>query len=293
MNLKGAILPTFCLCYFTFVSVYLAVWVSDFPRILEKTSTPELTFLKQYFQSINTPGPLALQVPSPIGTLINFALFAIFAFHHSYFLRPHIIEIINALHDRFDWLGLSNAALIYPLMATNLLHVLIVLWQPDPHQVWDLKDWLLGDLFMTLHFVASLIFFALCLWPGVGPSQGQVKNTGLYAYCRHPMYACLLLMFWCSSFMTSGHLLFSVLATFYILLGSNYEEAKLVKLYGDEYIKYQQQAYWFPPVIDEEAKPTPAFCVICSLMFMFWWNPEGFIRIVSVGLSKVFDFFSG
>ena len=47
--------------------------------------------------------------------------------------------------------------------------------------------------------------------------------------------------------MTAGHLVFSLIATFYILAGIALEERDLIELFGDEYRRYRQRVAMLVP----------------------------------------------
>lgn len=68
-----------------------------------------------------------------------------------------------------------------------------------------------------------------------------LQYTGLYRLVRHPLYTFSLLTIWPMSTMTEAWLAFNILVTVYFIVGSKFEEQKLVLTYGDEYRDYQQR----------------------------------------------------
>ena len=71
------------------------------------------------------------------------------------------------------------------------------------------------------------------------------KNTpklvisGFYKWVRHPLYTAGLLFIWFTPTMTWNLMALYVSFTLYIVIGSVFEERKLVKEFGEEYVVYQ------------------------------------------------------
>ena len=63
---------------------------------------------------------------------------------------------------------------------------------------------------------------------------------GPYLWVRHPLYFFMLVLIWSTPNMTSDRLLFNVLWTFWIVLGSYLEEKDLVADFGERYRDYQK-----------------------------------------------------
>jgi protein-S-isoprenylcysteine O-methyltransferase Ste14 len=66
----------------------------------------------------------------------------------------------------------------------------------------------------------------------------QLKTSGLYRYVRHPLYAAGLAFIWLYPHMTANLMAINVALTIYILIGAFFEERKLRREYGREYIDY-------------------------------------------------------
>ena len=67
-----------------------------------------------------------------------------------------------------------------------------------------------------------------------------IRKSGLLGIIRHPMYLALIVYLWCHTFRWMDILVHTIL-TVYIYIGTRLEEKKLVREYGDTYIRYQQE----------------------------------------------------
>ncbi|MEQ9443643.1 MAG: isoprenylcysteine carboxylmethyltransferase family protein [Cyclobacteriaceae bacterium] len=70
-----------------------------------------------------------------------------------------------------------------------------------------------------------------------------LRTEGILQQVRHPLYAGTILIalgFWCFS-PTLANLITALAWIIYTLIGIKIEEAKLLKLYGDEYREYQEE----------------------------------------------------
>jgi protein-S-isoprenylcysteine O-methyltransferase Ste14 len=63
---------------------------------------------------------------------------------------------------------------------------------------------------------------------------------GPYLWVRHPLYFFTLVLIWVAPVMSSDRLLFNVLWTFWVVIGSYLEEKDLVAEFGERYRRYQK-----------------------------------------------------
>ena len=68
-------------------------------------------------------------------------------------------------------------------------------------------------------------------------------QKGLHGYVRHPLYLGTFLILWgfFLLFPYGSILLTNVILTLYTLLGIGYEEKKLIRVFGEKYIRYKQE----------------------------------------------------
>ncbi|HRF98996.1 MAG TPA: NnrU family protein [Aggregatilineales bacterium] len=72
---------------------------------------------------------------------------------------------------------------------------------------------------------------------------------GVYAFVRHPLYLFSLMVIWFVPTMSEGYLGFCIGATLYFIIGSWYEEKRLIAYFGDEYRAYQKRVAWMIPFV--------------------------------------------
>jgi len=73
-----------------------------------------------------------------------------------------------------------------------------------------------------------------------GPPPTLVVS-GLYRWVRHPLYSAGLVFLWLTPWMTTSMLAFCFGATLYILIGSAFEERRLLAEFGQAYADYRRR----------------------------------------------------
>ena len=83
-----------------------------------------------------------------------------------------------------------------------------------------------------------------------GTTQPDVHFTerGPYRWVRHPQYFCVLVMMWSYPDLTADRLLFNVLWSAWIVVGTRLEERDLAATFGDQYRDYQSRVPMLIPV---------------------------------------------
>lgn len=89
-----------------------------------------------------------------------------------------------------------------------------------------------------------------------GPQlSSDLVVTGLYAWMRHPLYTFSMVFLWANPTMTVPSLLMAAACTAYFIIGSIYEERRLVAQFGAAYVAYQQRVPRFLPRPWRTTKP--------------------------------------
>ena len=77
--------------------------------------------------------------------------------------------------------------------------------------------------------------------------KGELVRKGFYKYMRHPMYTFVMGVLVFSPVMTNNLFYTIVIVGLYFWIGTYFEEKNLVKRFGEEYKKYQQDVPKFIP----------------------------------------------
>ena len=89
--------------------------------------------------------------------------------------------------------------------------------------------------------------------------QSELVINGLYCQVRHPLYSAGLLFIWLTPVMTASVLALNLGLTLYIIIGSIFEERRLVGEFGQAYVDYQRRV---PRLIPRPGKCYPPDQVI-------------------------------
>ncbi|MGH2606675.1 MAG: methyltransferase family protein, partial [Anaerolineales bacterium] len=69
----------------------------------------------------------------------------------------------------------------------------------------------------------------------------RLVRHGLYRWVRHPLYTCALVFLWLTPVMTMSLLALYLGLSAYLVVGSVFEERRLVAEFGEAYREYQRQ----------------------------------------------------
>ncbi|MDO8341087.1 MAG: NnrU family protein [Candidatus Woesebacteria bacterium] len=206
-------------------------------------------------------GPAA---PLAAAILGNTLLLGLFALQHSVMARPAF---------KTWWTSIVSPTLersTYVLISSLLLGLLFWQWQAMDGVIWNVESsvgrsslqalfwlgWLiaLGSTFMTSH---SDLFGLRQVWLHLRKrhyTPVPFRARALYKWVRHPIMLGYLLAFWATPHMTTGHLLFSLAMTAYILIGILFEERDLAALHGGAFEQYRKEVAMIIPVPGRRSK---------------------------------------
>jgi protein-S-isoprenylcysteine O-methyltransferase Ste14 len=155
-------------------------------------------------------------------------------------------------------------AAIYTVASGIVLLLVVLLWQKSSQTlitVSGLFDWSLRAIFLlsVLGFywaIRALRFFdpfgvspILHRLRGRNPTAMPFTVAGPYRWVRHPLYLCSIVMIWTCPDVTKDRLLFNLLWTVWIVIGSYLEEIDLVAEFGDAYREYQKRVPMLIPLL--------------------------------------------
>jgi len=199
------------------------------------------------------------QAPLP-SLLWDIGLIALFGLQHSLMVRPRFKE-------RFESrLPYGARRPTYTLISSLFLALILIGWRGLPGEIWHLQEggiaWQVVTLlyifgwgvavlatFMIDHFGLLGLHQAWRAWKGLAEVQSSFTERGLYRFIRHPIQAGTIIGLWATPIMSTGHLLFSLAFTIYILIGLHFEERDLLQSLGEPYAKYRRRVPMLIPFI--------------------------------------------
>lgn len=202
--------------------------------------------------------PVALDRPMPAAPgstrdwLIDIVLLGLFAVQHSGMARSGFKAWLTR------WMSPAIERSTFVLSSSLVLILLFWLWRPLPGVIWDVGagwafgllyalfalGWLivLSSTFIINHFD---LFGLRQVWlraRGVEYTPPAFVDSFYYRVVRHPLMLGFLIAFWAIPRMSTGHLLFAIATTGYILIAVRFlEERDLIAAHGDSYREYRQR----------------------------------------------------
>jgi protein-S-isoprenylcysteine O-methyltransferase Ste14 len=198
-------------------------------------------------------GPLKLVNLGLDGTAalwLNTCLCLAFFVQHSVMIRKSFRQrLAQFIPEKYD-------GAFFAIVAGVFLLVLIVFWQESAYTIASAQGillWLLRGVFLL-----SIAGFAWSWWAlgvfdpfGILPILDHLRGRerppilftarGPYCWVRHPLYILMLLMIWSYPNLTADRMLFNVLCTIWMIIGTVLEERDLVVFFGKTYRDYQNK----------------------------------------------------
>lgn len=76
-----------------------------------------------------------------------------------------------------------------------------------------------------------------------------LSTSGVYKLVRHPLYLFSLMLIWPVTTMTEAYFGWALGATLYFVIGSIYEERRMLQHYGESYAEYRRSVPWLIPFL--------------------------------------------
>ena len=193
-----------------------------------------------------------------LALLVDIGLLTAFALQHSIMARPAFKRAWTKFIPK------SAERSTYVLASTLMLGGIVYFWQPLGGVLWQVTHpvavsilyglfaigW--GILFLASFQINHFDLFGLrqvwLYFRGKPYTQLEFKTPWLYRHMRHPLYVGLMIGLWAAPTMTVAHLVFALLCTTYIFVGTRLEEKDLENDLP-EYRQYKREVPMFVPNI--------------------------------------------
>jgi protein-S-isoprenylcysteine O-methyltransferase Ste14 len=219
-----------------------------------------LVYAIGFLSGFPVPKTINSGVASATGTsiIINLLLLTLFALQHSIMARPAFKKWWTQYIP--EYLERST----YVLLTAIVLTLLYWQWRPMTDVVWHINNNIGAMLMNVLFWSGWVILFASTFMVSHADLFGlrqvflkfknqeyihlEFKISGLYKFVRHPIMTGIIIAFWSTPHMTTGHLLFAAVSTAYILIALQFEEHDLMVFFGEKYADYKRQVSMLFPL---------------------------------------------
>lgn len=192
-----------------------------------------------------------------MGTIVLILASALWGFIHSLTASLKTKEAVSRTFGPavMNWFRLSyNMFSVISFLPVFILAVIL----PD-RPLYAIPDpW--ADITTILRLMAVVALFSGVIQTDVwsflglrqitgGQSESTMVTSGLYRFVRHPLYSAGLVFIWLTPEMSLNRLVLYFSLTIYILIGTYFEERKLIREFGKPYEDYQSKTPMLVPAI--------------------------------------------
>jgi protein-S-isoprenylcysteine O-methyltransferase Ste14 len=207
-------------------------------------------------------GSIALFACAPLGSLArsfhwsepavlawDTSLSFVFFLQHSGMLRRGCRERMS------KWIAPAWHGALYSIASGAALSLVVLLWQntattlltlqgPMRWLCWAFALFAVAVFAWGIHALRTFDLFGVralrVSLRGQSPSPEPLVIAGPYRWVRHPLYFGVLVLIWANPDLTLDSLLFRVLWTAWMVVGTWLEERDLVSAFGSPYREYQR-----------------------------------------------------
>ncbi|GMW00395.1 MAG: hypothetical protein AMXMBFR84_15320 [Candidatus Hydrogenedentota bacterium] len=194
-----------------------------------------------------------------LAVLANLLLLVQFPIVHSYLLSTQGRKVLSRLSPMR--LGADLAPTSFVLFASLQLIMTFVLWSPSGVVLGgnEFERWLFRAFFVGswIFLLKSLADAGLGLqtgyigWVSVARGKpvdyGAFPTSGLFRFCRHPVYLGFALVLWTAPVHTFDGLLLAVIWSAYCVIAPRFKEERYLKWHGDSYRLYRDSVPYMIP----------------------------------------------
>ncbi len=200
--------------------------------------------------TINQGSDFAPNLTGVAAILLNFGLLALWGYQHSLMASPKFknkwTKIVPASVERSTYL----------VFVAIFTAILVMLWAPLPHVIWDLSGTLAAKMLWVVFFSGWVItllstfmlnhfhlFGLQQAYQGIQAQQDKTetfRTPMFYKLVRHPIMTGVFIGIWAAPVMTTGRLVLAIGMTAYIFLGVKHEEKTLIADLGQDYLDYKK-----------------------------------------------------
>ena len=171
----------------------------------------------------------------------------------AYSFKEWVRRVLGVRFFRFYRLLYNGFAIL------SFLPVLVIMFLVPDHTLYFIPfPW---SLFMVVGEFLAMVVLAIAFrqtdpldfigFRQLGESPGPVTLTtsGPYHYVRHPLYSAGMAFIWLFPFMTFNILAGNIALTIYVVVGAYFEERKLQRFFGQDYLEYAAVTPMFIPFL--------------------------------------------